>query len=175
MSINSPRLHFVAGLTVVVAIAGPAAAQSVTVSAPGVSVSAGVYVPPPPPPPVVRFEAPPPLVVVSPGVQVVPDYDEEVYFVGGYYWMRNGNTWFRSRDHRGGWAVYAHPPRAIVRFKPGQYRGWHPQPRGVVVAAPHPVGGVVVAGPGHRGGVVVAAPGRGHGGGHGRGRGRDND
>jgi hypothetical protein len=74
--------------------------------------------------PTIRFEAAPPLVVVSPGVQVVPEYDEEVFFVDGWYWYRNDGAWFRSRDHRGHWvAVPAGrvPPR-LVRIPPGQYR-----------------------------------------------------
>ncbi|MBL8940196.1 MAG: hypothetical protein JNM69_36955 [Archangium sp.] len=36
--------------------------------------------------PTIVFEAPPALVVVQPGVQVVEDFDEEVFFVDGWYW-----------------------------------------------------------------------------------------
>src|SRR4051794_38773546 len=63
--------------------------------------------------PVIRFEAPPPLVVVSPGVQVVRDYDEEVFFADGFYWVRRDSRWYRTRDHRGRWAPiesYVVPP-----------------------------------------------------------------
>ena len=78
--------------------------------------------------PTVRFEAEPPLVVVSPGVMVVPDYDREVFFVNGYYWFYDGGVWFRTRNHRGGWVrVSGHyVPRSIVRYPRGRfvhYRG----------------------------------------------------
>ena len=45
--------------------------------------------------PTVRFETAPQLVEVSPGVQVVPEYGEEVFFVDGWYWCRAGGAWFR--------------------------------------------------------------------------------
>lgn len=74
--------------------------------------------------PTITFSAPPPLVVVQPGVQVVEDNDEEVFFVDNYYWVRRGPNWYRARDHRGGWAVVESPrvPATIVRLPPGQYR-----------------------------------------------------
>ncbi len=72
----------------------------------------------------IHFPAPPPLVVVSPGVRVVEDYDDEVYFVDNWYWVRRENFWYRTRDHRGGW-VAVQPgfvPGSIVRLPPGQYK-----------------------------------------------------
>jgi hypothetical protein len=66
----------------------------------------------------------PRLVVVEPGVQVVEDLDEEVFFVDGWYWARRGNLWYRARDHRRAW-VYVEPrhvPRGLYRIPPGQYR-----------------------------------------------------
>jgi hypothetical protein len=74
----------------------------------------------------VRFEAPPPLVVVSPGIQVVEDNDEEVFFTDGFYWVRRDDVWYRTRDHRGGWAVvgHEHVPAFIYQAKPGAYRHW---------------------------------------------------
>jgi hypothetical protein len=99
-----------------------------------------VSAPPPPrvvvaPPPAIRFEAPPPLVTVQPGVQVVRDYDEEVYFSGGYYWRATPEgVWYRTRSYRGGWAVAPRHvvPVAVMRLPRGQYRhfrgeGWHEQ------------------------------------------------
>jgi hypothetical protein len=65
----------------------------------------------------------PPLVVVSPGVQVVEDYDEEVFFTSGYYWVRRDGGWYRARRPRAAF-VYVQPrvvPRAIVHLPPGQY------------------------------------------------------
>jgi hypothetical protein len=74
--------------------------------------------------PTITFNAPPPLVVVQPGVQVVEDNDEEVFFVDNYYWVRHGPRWYRTKDHRGGWVVVDGPgvPASLVRLPPGQYR-----------------------------------------------------
>ena len=66
----------------------------------------------------------PRLVVVEPGVQVVEDLDEEVFFVDGWYWVRRGDHWYRARDHRRAW-VYVEPryvPHGLHRIPPGQYR-----------------------------------------------------
>ena len=66
----------------------------------------------------------PRLVVVEPGVQVVEDLDDEVFFVDGWYWVRRGSFWYRARDHRRTW-VYVEPrfvPRGLQRIPPGQYR-----------------------------------------------------
>lgn len=74
--------------------------------------------------PTITFSAPPPLVVVEPGVQVVEDNDEEVFFVDNYYWVRRGPRWYRTRDHHGGWVVVDGPgvPASIVRVPEGKYR-----------------------------------------------------
>ena len=70
----------------------------------------------------------PPLVVVQPGVQVVEDYDEEVFFVGSWYWVRRGPAWYRAR-RPGAHFVYVEPQRIPYRLAylppPGHYRRWH--------------------------------------------------
>jgi hypothetical protein len=70
----------------------------------------------------------PALVVVQPGVQVVPDVDHEVFFVDGWYYTRHEGGWYRAHDHRGGWVMV--PPRAvparIVSIPAGRYRRYHP-------------------------------------------------
>jgi hypothetical protein len=66
----------------------------------------------------------PPMVVVQPGVQVVSELDDEIYFVGGWYWVRRGPHWYRTHDHRGRW-LWVEPryvPAALVRIPSGQYR-----------------------------------------------------
>jgi hypothetical protein len=101
-----------------------------------------VVVAPPPrvvvaPPPAIRFETPPPLTVVEPGVRVVRDSDEEIFFSGGYYWHPGPEgVWYRTRSYRGGWVVAPRHtvPGAIVRIPRGQYRhyrgeGWHNERR----------------------------------------------
>lgn len=74
--------------------------------------------------PTVTFAAPPPLVVVQPGVQVVEDNDEEIFFVDNVYWVRRGPKWYRTKDYRGGWVVVDGPgvPATLVRLPPGQYK-----------------------------------------------------
>ena len=69
----------------------------------------------------------PRLVVVSPGVQVVPEVQEEVFFHDGWYWCRRDAYWYRSRDYRGGWVVVpgrAVPQRLVALPPPGHYRNW---------------------------------------------------
>ena len=66
----------------------------------------------------------PPLIVVQPGVSVARDMNDEVFYADGYYWARQDRTWFRSRDHRSGWARVEdrHVPAPIVQSPPGRYR-----------------------------------------------------
>ena len=89
------------------------------------------------PVPVVRFEVAPAMVEVQPGVLVVNDADDEVFFVEGRYWMhaRDGR-WYRANDHRGGWVVAEDRsvPRRIGRFRPGQYRHHKGRPEKLRVA-----------------------------------------
>ena len=92
---------------------------------PQVTFSAGVNVHVPAP--TIRFHAEPALVVVSPGVMVVPDYDREVFFANGFYWYNDGGIWFRTRHHNGGW-VRVHGrfvPRAIIRSPRGRFLRYH--------------------------------------------------
>jgi hypothetical protein len=42
----------------------------------------------------------PPLVEVEPGVRVVQDFDEEVFFTGGYYWVQRDGARHEG-DRRG--------------------------------------------------------------------------
>jgi len=69
----------------------------------------------------------PPLVVVQPGIQVVPAYEEEVFFHRGWYWARRGPTWYRARSPQVAFA-YVEPrfvPAPLVRLPPpGHYRQW---------------------------------------------------
>ena len=77
--------------------------------------------------PSIHFEVRPPLVVVEPGVQVVEDCDDEVYYVNEYYYVRKGPNWFRTRDHRGHWVRVEerYVPVRVVRAPPGKYRRYH--------------------------------------------------
>jgi hypothetical protein len=79
-----------------------------------------------------RFDLPvvlPRMIVIEPGIQVVPQVNEEVFFVDGSYWVRRDARWYRSHDHRGGWVFVDHrgvPPR-LVRIPDGHYRRWDEQ------------------------------------------------
>jgi hypothetical protein len=68
----------------------------------------------------------PPLVEVQPGVRVVQDFDEEVFFVDGSYFVQRDGNWYRTRDHRGTWRYVrqASLPPALLRQEPGRYRHW---------------------------------------------------
>jgi len=77
--------------------------------------------------PSIVFPAPPALVLVEPGVQVVDNYDEEVFFVDGFYWHHRGPHWYRTNAYTGGW-VLVEPrfvPERIVFYEPGRFRHWH--------------------------------------------------
>jgi hypothetical protein len=68
----------------------------------------------------------PPLVVVQPGVQVVADQDEEVFYTRGWYWVQRDGGWYRARAPRSSF-VYVERrlvPVALVRSPPGHYRHW---------------------------------------------------
>src|SRR5512147_920149 len=110
-----PMKTAITGLVLAAALLGlptPGAAQ--------ISVGAGIGID-------ISFPAPPPLVVVAPGIQVVPEYEEEVYFVNNWYWVRRDDSWYRTRDYRGHWApvrtVYV--PGHLHRIQPGRYRHYY--------------------------------------------------
>ncbi len=90
--------------------------------------------------PRIVFPAPPPLVVIQPGVQVVEDSDDEVFFVDNWYWNRRDGHWFRNQTHNGSWVVVEerYVPRTIVTYAPGQYRRWHGRRETVVINPPGP-------------------------------------
>src|SRR4051812_36325066 len=74
----------------------------------------------------VALPAAPALVVVQPGVQVVENYDEEVFFANGWYWVQRDGYWYRARTPRSAFVVVERRrvPVAIVRLPPGHYRHW---------------------------------------------------
>ncbi len=99
----------------------------------------------------------PQLVVVQPGIQVVPDVETEVFFTNGYYWVREDGGWYRARDHRGGW-VLVEPrrvPPGLVRIPPGQYKKYHREGPAAYRGAPAPAYRGAPA-PAYRGGPAPA-------------------
>jgi len=77
-----------------------------------VDVSVGISLPP------IVFAAPPALIVL-PGtyIYVVPDYDEDIFFYGGWWWRPWRGHWYRSRHYNSGWGYYQSVP---------SFYGWIP-------------------------------------------------
>jgi len=70
----------------------------------------------------------PDLVYAAPGVQVIADYDEPIFYSDSFYWRYDGGMWYRSRSYSNGWIVYATPPRAVLRIeRPREYVHYRPQ------------------------------------------------
>ncbi|MBX3156680.1 MAG: hypothetical protein KF773_11810 [Deltaproteobacteria bacterium] len=82
---------------------------------------------------VTAVDVQPDLVYVSPGVQVIADYDDSIFYSDGFYWRFSGGYWHRSSYHNRGWAVYRTPPSRIVSIRePARYHRYRPtgwQPR----------------------------------------------
>jgi hypothetical protein len=69
----------------------------------------------------------PPMVVIQPGVQVIPEIQHEVFFVGGVYYARHNGGWYRApRPHGAPWVGVApnHVPASLVKIPPGHYKNW---------------------------------------------------
>ncbi|MEJ7596651.1 MAG: hypothetical protein WKG01_01975 [Kofleriaceae bacterium] len=69
----------------------------------------------------------PELVYVSPGVQVIADYDEPVFYSDNMYWRYNSGVWYRSQYHTRGWARVETVPVGVRQIERPQtyirYRG----------------------------------------------------
>jgi len=71
----------------------------------------------------------PDLVEIQPGIQVIYDYDQPVFYSDGYYWRQDGGIWYSSRVHTGGWGRVERPPErfrtiqtsAYVHYRPAGY------------------------------------------------------
>ncbi len=71
----------------------------------------------------------PPMVVIQPGVQVIPEISHEVFFVDGAYYARQGGGWYRAPGpHSGRWVAVPVQavPVALVKLPPGHYKNWKP-------------------------------------------------
>lgn len=73
----------------------------------------------------------PPLVVIQPGIQVVENYQDEVFFHSGWYWVRRPPYWYRARGPQAAFVMVEprYVPRPLVRLPPGQYRHWRAEAR----------------------------------------------
>jgi hypothetical protein len=95
----------------------------------------------------------PEMVDVSPGVQVVYDYDYPVFFTGGFYWRWYGGGWYSSHYYNGGWGVAANVPMGI-RGIDRPYAYAHYRPAGYVPRSAR-AGGGYNGGRGYNGNVGV--------------------
>jgi hypothetical protein len=71
----------------------------------------------------------PPMVVIQPGVQVIPQISQEVFLVDGVYYARHGGGWYRAPDpHSASWLVVPANavPAPLVKLPPGKYKNWKP-------------------------------------------------
>jgi len=70
--------------------------------------------------------ATPTLAYVAPGVEVVADWDEPVFFADGFYWYLDGDIWYRSARLGGERVVVHDVPRAVARIHaPATYAHFH--------------------------------------------------
>lgn len=80
----------------------------------------------------------PRLVYVSPGVQVIEDYDEPIFYSSNMYWRHDGGVWYQSRYHTSGWVRVASPPAPIVRIeRPAMYVHYRGSAQATTVSRPH--------------------------------------
>lgn len=67
------------------------------------------------------------LVEVSPGVEVIADYDEPVFFADDAYWVNRGGIWYTSGWYRGGWVRSERVPDRVIHIDhPEVYRHYRP-------------------------------------------------
>ena len=68
----------------------------------------------------------PQLIEVEPGVQVVADYDQPVFYSDGMYWRSEGGIWYSSRYHNHAWVRVQTPPVAVAHIeRPEIYVHYH--------------------------------------------------
>jgi len=58
----------------------------------------------------------------DPGVMVVANADEPIFYTDNSYWLFRGDHWYRSSSHRDGWARVSDPPEHVRRIeRPAAY------------------------------------------------------
>jgi hypothetical protein len=68
------------------------------------------------------------LVEVSPGVEVIADYDEPIFFADDVYWVNRGGYWYSSGWYGGGWTRAERVPGHISGIgHPDAYVHYRPQ------------------------------------------------
>lgn len=73
----------------------------------------------------------PDLVTVAPGVQVIADYDQPIFYAEGWYWWLYDGLWYRSNGYTNGWAYVPSPPLVVVNLGT-PHRFIHYRPHGYI-------------------------------------------
>ena len=75
----------------------------------------------------------PEMVLVEPGLYVVYDYHEPVFYSDGYYWRYQSGLWYRSHYHSHGWVRWSSVPHRVRRIdRPHYYVNYRGHGRGQV-------------------------------------------
>jgi len=76
----------------------------------------------------IRLPLPPAprLVVIQPGIQVVEDFDDEVFFHSGVYWARRDGRWYRAPAAHAEYRLVEVRlvPEPLRQLPPGHYKRW---------------------------------------------------
>jgi hypothetical protein len=79
----------------------------------------------------------PELVLVEPGVYVVADYSQPVFYTDGYYWLYRDGYWLRSYTYSGSWVRVRGVPYHVRRIhQPRRYVHYRPRASARVYYAP---------------------------------------
>lgn len=71
---------------------------------------------------VIYADPAPSLVYVSPGVSVIADYDQPIFYADNAYWRYDAGLWYRSGSYRGGWVSSRNVPMSVRRIdRPASY------------------------------------------------------
>ena len=69
----------------------------------------------------------PDMAYVAPGVHVIANYDEPIFYADGYYWYNSNGYWYRSPRYTGGWVYVDRPSYRVARISnPHAYRYYRP-------------------------------------------------
>lgn len=71
------------------------------------------------------------LVELQPGLQVIPEFDLEVFFTGNAYWLRADGAWYQARRPAAAATFVLVEPRsvpaALAKLPAGSHLGYRPQ------------------------------------------------
>ncbi|MBD3395645.1 MAG: hypothetical protein GF418_08460 [Chitinivibrionales bacterium] len=70
----------------------------------------------------------PPLVLIAPGISVIPEFDHEVFVVSGLYWTFFDGDWYKRKGPKAKWikVKLKHVPPGLVKIPRGKYLKFAP-------------------------------------------------